>query len=370
MKSFLIVLVACFGVASAVAQHESHHVAEFTTRQTTSTQQAGEESLDAAAGHVMPQGEPSAALDPHSGHATTGQTAEEALDSHAAHVVPPVEHVAEVDPHAGHAMQEEEAVQDNFVVSPADFPPRGAPPPEAFSGPLHAADTLFDPAVMAISRKDLRSENGGFRSLWVMADQWETRIRDGADEYLWDAQAWYGGDINKLWVKTEGEGSFEGSLEALDLQILWSRAVLPWWDFQAGLRHDFRPGPERSHLVLGLQGLLPYQFEVDAAAFLSDNGDLSARFEAEYDQLITQRLILQPRVEVELAAQDVSELDIGSGVNTAEIGLRLRYEFAREFAPYIGLQYERRFGATADFARAAGEETGGWRFLLGLRMWF
>src|SRR3546814_4465027 len=108
--------------------------------------------------------------------------------------------------------------------------------------------------------------------------------------YLWDAQGWYGGDINKFWFKTEGEGNFGESPEQVEVQALWSRAITPWFDFQAGIRYDFRPDPERGHLVVGLQGLVPYQFEIDAAAFLSDEGDLTARFEAEYDQRITQRL--------------------------------------------------------------------------------
>jgi copper resistance protein B len=119
-----------------------------------------------------------------------------------------------------------------------------------------------------------------------------------------------------------------------------------------------------------VQGLAPYWFEVDAAAFLSTKGDLTARVEAEYDQRITQRLILQPRVEFDLAAQDVPELGIGSGLSTAELGARLRYEFKPQFAPYVGVEYERAFGDTADFRRAEGEDVGGWSFLIGLRAWF
>ena len=248
--------------------------------------------------------------------------------------------------------------------------PEPPPPPAAFSGPRHAADTVFDASVMAGAREDLRSEQGEFRTYWVMVDQLEARIREGEDGYLWDAQGWYGGDINKLWVKTEGEGNFGESPEAAEVQALWSRAITPWFDFQAGVRYDFRPDPERAHLVVGLQGLVPYQFEIDAAAFLSGEGDLTARFEAEYDQRITQRLILQPRMEFELAAQDVPEIGIGSGLSTLEAGFRLRYEFVREFAPYVGVEYERAFGDTADFRRSAAEDVGGWSLLAGIRVWF
>jgi copper resistance protein B len=248
--------------------------------------------------------------------------------------------------------------------------PEAPPPPAAFSGPEHAADLLFDSSAMSNAREKLRAEQGEVRAYRILIDRLETRFRDGQDGYLWDAQGWYGGDINKLWIKTEGEGSFGENLEDGEVQVLWSRAITPWFDFQAGARYDFGPNTERSHLVLGLQGLVPYFFELDVAAFLSDEGDFTARIEAEYDQLITQKLILQPRVEFQLAAQDISDLGIGAGLSSVETGLRLRYEFVPEFAPYIGVGYERKMGNTADFARAEGEDVGGWSALVGVRTWF
>lgn len=340
MKPWLIILMAGFSAAPALGQHE---------------------------GHAMPESAPQ----PPPAAAPQAPAAAPAADPHAGHVMPEDESSAEEQDEsmAGHDM--------SSMDGSGSAPPAAPPPAEAFSGPEHAADTLFDPAAMGSAREDLRAENGAFRSFWVMADRWETRVRGGEEEYLWDAQGWYGGDINKLWVKTEGEGSFGRSPEELEVQALWSRAVLPWWDFQAGVRHDFRPGPERTHLAVGVQGLAPYQFEVDAAAFLSDDGDLSARLEGEYELRITQRLILQPRLGLELEWQDVPERGIGSGLRSGELGLRLRYlglrlryELAREFAPYVGIEYERRFGGTADFARALGDDPGGWSFLIGLRSWF
>lgn len=223
---------------------------------------------------------------------------------------------------------------------------------------------------MAKSREQLRAEQGETRTYRVMVDQLEARIHDGRDGYLWDAQGWYGGDIDKLWIKTEGKGRFGENTEDAELQALWSRAITPWFDFQAGLRYDFRPDPERGYLVVGVQGLAPYFFEIDAAAFLSDEGDVSARFEAEYDLLITQRLVLQPRAEVSLAVQEVRELGIGSGVNDVELGLRLRYEFAPEFAPYVGVGWERKLGETADFARDEGEDVDSFALVAGVRLWF
>jgi copper resistance protein B len=255
--------------------------------------------------------------------------------------------------------------------APTASPPVAPPPQAAFSGPEHAADMVFDPQLMARKRaEELISEHGGYAGYMVLFDRLEYRAVDGRDGYAWDAEGWYGGDYNRLWIKTEGEGEFGEKVESAEVQALYSRAIDPWFNLQAGVRYDIRPKPDRAHLVLGAQGLAPYWFEVDGALFLSTKGDLTARFEAEYDQRITNRLILQPRVEVDLAAQNVPELGIGAGLSSADVGLRLRYEIKREFAPYVGVQYERRFGDTADFARAAGEDVGGWAVLVGLRSWF
>lgn len=307
------------------------------------------------------------AFAPHAGHATDEPIEApvdqpEPEDPHDEHrAAPQPARPTATDPHAG---------PDMIPGAAPPPPPEAPPPPAAFSGPRHAADTVFGPAAMRAAREDLRSEEGDIRTWWAMADQAEARFSDGSDDYLWDVQGWYGGDFNKIWVKSEGEGTFGEELEEAEVQALWSRAVTPWFDFQAGVRYDFRPDPERAHLVVGLQGLVPYQFELDAAAFLSDEGDLSARIEAEYEQRITQRLLLQPRVELDLAAQDVPEIGVGAGLSSAELGLRLRYEIAREFAPYIGVEYERSFGDTADFIRAAGEDPDSWKAVLGVRAWF
>jgi copper resistance protein B len=253
--------------------------------------------------------------------------------------------------------------------TPAAPAPVTGPPPRAFEGPEYAADTIYGAAAMEPARKQVARENGQFTSGTIMLDRLEARLTEGEDRYLWDAQGWYGGDYDRLWLKSEGEGAFGGEVESAEVQALWSHAIGPFFDLQAGLRYDLEPD-SRAHAVLGLQGLAPYMFEVDAAAFLSDEGDLTARVEAEYDQRITQRLILQPRVEASLAAQDIPERRLGAGVSSVEAGLRLRYEFAREFAPYVGVGYEAKLGDTADYARAAGEDPDGFSLLLGLRAWF
>lgn len=268
---------------------------------------------------------------------------------------------AAADPHAGHQMP---AAQE----AP---PPVGPPPPEALSSPAYAADAVFGAEPMAEAREELRETHGDMRAYRVGVDQLEVSLRDGRDGYAWeDLHFWYGGDIDRLWIKSEGEGEFGGPVERAEVQALWSRAISPFFDLQAGVRHDFRPDPERTYLVLGVQGLAPYWFEVDGAVFISHRGDVTGRFEGEYDQRITQRLILQPRLELDLSLQDIPELGIGSGLSSAEAGLRLRYEIVPEVAPYVGVQYERAFGDTARFSRAAGEDVGGWSLVMGVRAWF
>lgn len=242
------------------------------------------------------------------------------------------------------------------------------PPARAFEGPQHAADIIWGEAAMAPARQSLARENGAFRTGSVMAERLEARLGD-EDVYLWDIQAFYGGDLDRLVIKSEGEGEFGGALDDAEVQALWSHAIGPFVDLQAGARLDLEPDT-RSHLVVGVQGLAPYMWHFDAAAFLSDQGDLTARIEAEYDQRITQRLILQPRVEFDLAAQDIPRRDIGAGLVSIEAGLRLRYEITREFAPYVGLEWEQKLGETRDIVHAKGEDPSGVAILLGIRSWF
>ncbi len=391
MKRLLILLAAGSLAAPAAAQHQGHHppghaapapkakpkpkpapkakpaarkpAARPAAKKKTAPRLAPKKAVprkppqppDPHAGHGAPK--PSAAPPPAVTVPADACTPEHAAMGHCSMAPQPA------DPHAGHAMPGAAAAEA--------APPVAPPPPEAFQGPEHAAETVFDRALFRRKRqKELVDEHGGFVTWMFLADQLEYRLNDGRDGYKWDIQGWYGGDYDKIWLKSEGEGAFGEAAEQLELQALYSRAIDPWWNFQAGIRHDFRPDPERTHLVLGIQGLAPYWFEVDGQLFLSNKGDLTARVEAEYDQRITNRLILQPLVEFDLAAQDIPELGIGAGLSSMEVGFRLRYEFVPEFAPYVGVEYGRKFGDTADFARAAGEDVGGWALLLGVRTWF
>lgn len=250
-----------------------------------------------------------------------------------------------------------------------EFIPVLPPPPEAFEGPLYAAGEAVGADVMDSSRTAVMREISGTAVAWIQVDRAEYLIRQGNSGYLWDLQGYYGGDYDKFWFKSEGEGSFDESLESAEIQALWSHAIGPWWDLQTGLRQDLS-GPSRTHAVVGVQGLAPYVFEVDAAAFISDKLDLTARIEAELDQRITQRLILQPRAELSLAAQDIPELGIGAGLQQAAVGLRLRYEISREFAPYFGIEQEWSLGGTADYVRADGEDASITNYVIGMRAWF
>ena len=277
----------------------------------------------------------------------------------------PAAPLAAQDPHAGHAMGAE---AEERPASPG--PVMETPPPAAAgSGPPRAADAIWGAEAMAASREELRRTHGDFPVFWFQGDRLETQAREGADAYLWDIQGYYGGPAERLWFKSEGEGEWGGAPEDAEVQALYAKAFAPFWDVQAGIRHDIA-GPDTTHAVIGVQGLAPYMFEIDAALFLSTRGDLTARIEAEIDQRITQRLILQPRIEANLAAQDIPLLGVGAGLDQIEAGVRLRYEIAREFAPYLGIEQSWRTGKGADFARARGEDPSVTSFVAGIRFWF
>lgn len=203
----------------------------------------------------------------------------------------------------------------------------------------------------------------------VQLDQLEVRDADGDNPIVLEGQAWIGYDLNKFWLKADVE-SVDGHTQEAEVQALYSRAIAPYWDVQAGIRKDFQPAPDRSWAVLGLHGVMPYEFEVDAALFVGEGGRTALRLTVEYEFLLTQRLILTPEVEVNFYGQNDEDVGVGSGLSDTEAGLRLRYEIRREFAPYIGVNWSRKYGNTADFARAEGEDTNDWQWVVGIRAWF
>lgn len=213
-------------------------------------------------------------------------------------------------------------------------------------------------------------EHGDQIYWFVMLDQFEwTAGRE--DALAWKFDGWVGGDFNRVWLKSEGEAP-DGGQSHFELQAMYSRLVAPFWELQAGVRydHDVASSQSRTHLAVGLQGLAPFWWHLEPVILLSTDGDLTARIEGSYDLLLTQRLVLQPEVEMNFAAQTNTEWHEGSGLVDLSVGARLRYEFKRELAPYLGIEWEQKFGNTADLARADGEPIARTAFLLGIRAWF
>jgi copper resistance protein B len=203
----------------------------------------------------------------------------------------------------------------------------------------------------------------------VIFSQLEGRFNGANTEFRWEGQGWVGTDYDKLWIKSEGTLS-KGALDDGQQQFLYGRAITTYFDLQGGLRSDIDSRPTRNWAAFGIQGLAPYFFDLEVTGFVSGQGHLAAKLEASYDLLLTQQLILQPQVEFNIYSKGDPARLVGAGFSDIDTGLRLRYEFSRKFAPYIGVVYEGKFGQTANFARRAGESTGDVRFVAGLRVWF
>lgn len=210
---------------------------------------------------------------------------------------------------------------------------------------------------------------------YLLVDLLELRESKNPGVVRWDMFGWYGGDTKRVWIKTEGAQSIrrtQGSEQ--EAQLLYGQLITPFFDFQAGVRYAHRsgPGPNRSrgYAVLGLQGLAPYRYELEPSLFLSNKGQVSARITATYDLLLRQRLILQPRLELNVAAQSDREFEMGSGLTSTELGARIRYEIRREFAPYVGVSWSQLYGGTRRLAREDGENSSVLSVVAGVRMWF
>ena len=243
--------------------------------------------------------------------------------------------------------------------------PADARDPHAYSG---GYTLVTGPYALAGTRQLRLADEQNFGS--VLVDRLERAYSRDGNATTYDAQAWFGRDYDRLVIKAEGDVA-KGKLREARTELLWGHAIAPFWDTQLGVRYDSGGSePERKWLALGVQGLAPYWFEVDATAYMGDNGRRALRLGAEYEILLTQRLILQPRVEVNVYGKDDAARDIGSGLSGAAAGLRLRYEIKRQFAPYFGVERSSKFGKTADLVRAAGTPTGETRWVAGVRFWF
>lgn len=211
---------------------------------------------------------------------------------------------------------------------------------------------------------------------FLLVEQFEYRLREGGThEFGWESQAWLGFDYDKLWWKSEGENVFvrpnEGEAEN---DLLYARLITPFWYAQVGVQYANewadREYADRWSGVIAVQGLAPGKFEVDASLYVSQHADVTAEIEAEYDLRLTQRTVLQPRVELGFSAQDVRRRNLGAGMTDANLDLRLRYEIFRELAPYVGVRYRVLVGETGDIAERNGEDDDSVSLLAGLRWAF
>ncbi|TWI50501.1 copper resistance protein B [Pseudomonas duriflava] len=290
--------------------------------------------------YLIPAAAAAAEADPHQGHGShsahgTDEPPMQTMDQ--AHTPQGHEHAA----HAGHGQE------PHLPVSPLTDADRSA--------------VFLDSDGHTVHDKTINS--------FILFDKLEWQDAEEGSALSWDMDGWIGGDIDRLWLRSEGERT-NGVTEGAEIQALWGHAFSPWWDFVGGIRQDFKPGSSQTWAAFGIQGMALYDLELEATAFIGENGQTAARLEGDYDILLTNRLILQPTAEVNLYGKNDSARGIGSGLSETEVGLRLRYEIRREFAPYIGVTWNRTYGNTADYAHEEGEDRSETRLVAGVRLWF
>ena len=307
--------------------------------------------------------------DGHANHATT---------SHGAHDHAPAPAPAQA-PHGTHAQRASHAHVTHDDLAPAATPPHdhaahampqahgAAPAQPAPREPIpHPTDA--DRAAAFPPLRHGHAHGGGINSL-VRFDRLEGWDADPGTGQAWEAKAWVGGDVQRLWLRSEGERE-DGRTLAADLEVFYGRGISPWWDLLAGVRHDFAPGDSRTWAALGVQGMAPYKFEVAATAYLGSGGRTALRAEVEYELPLTRRLLLQPKLELELHGRDDVRRGIGTGLSTAEAGVRLRWAATPRFAPYFGVVHERSFGDTRRYRAAEHGQARDTHWVAGLRWWF
>jgi len=294
-----------------------------------------------------------------------------AFAQHAGHTHAPVEQTTRPapDPHAGHAVPEPAEGMEHSVMQhmdhaamghdlPADAPPRD---PIPVVTPADRAAAFPDVGGHAVHDNGIH--------YFALIDRLEISDADGDDPLAWEASGWVGTDLDRVWLRSEGE-AVDGDVEHANLEVFYGRAIARWWDGVVGVRHDSGEGPSQTFAAIGVIGLAPQKFEVEATAYIGQGGQTGLGVEVEYDTLLTNRLVLQWLAEAEVWGKDDPRRGIGSGLGTVEAGLRLRYEITRQFAPYIGVTRERAFGGTADLRRAAGHDVDDTRVVAGVRFWF
>jgi copper resistance protein B len=267
------------------------------------------------------------------------------------------------------------SAQDAHAVHQQQKPPAHPPASDQQQRPPSTALPSFIPPLTDEDRKAAFPDVQGHAvhdnalNYNVVFDQLEWQAGEGANGLNVDTRGWIGRDRDRLWFRAEGDGE-GGRVGDAQTHVLYGRQFSRWWDVVAGVRQDFRPGSPQTWAAFGIQGLAPYWFEIEATGYVGASGRTHARFEVEYELLFTNRLVLQPLFEAEVFGKSDPDRGIGAGLSTTDLGFRLRYEFRREIAPYVGVTWRNKWGQTADFADAAGEDPGGARFVTGLRLWF
>lgn len=300
------------------------------------------------------------AQDPHAGHQGHGVPAQDTSPMQGMEPMQPMQPMEPMQP-----MQQSGAMDHGDMKMQGGSAPPDARDPNAYSGGYQLGVGKY---ALGDKRQLVMADEHLFAS--VLVDRLEWAHASGENAAAYEAQAWFGNSYDKLVLKAEGEAA-KGKMHDARTELLWGHAVATYWDTQLGLRNDAGSGrPVRNWLAFGIQGLAPYWFEVDATAYLGTSGRTALRLAAEYELLLTQRLILQPRIEANLYGKNDPETGIGSGLSSGTVGVRLRYEISRQFAPYIGVERYQAFGNTADMIRTSGGRAGETRFVAGVRMWF
>ncbi len=305
-------------------------------------------------------------VDDHSGHAGHQSAPASAPPAHTSHTAKP-EPAGSVD----HSAMDHGAMDHGTMEHDAmDHSAMGNGPQASSSEPITPIPAVSDAdraAAFPVLHRHM--EHAPEINSYVALNRlevWDARPGSGQ---AWEGQAWVGSDLNRVWLRTEGE-RIGGKTEAADLEIFYGRSISTWWDALAGIKHDFNPGESQTWAAFGVQGLAPMKFEVSATAYIGESGQTAANVEAEYELLLTNRLILQPLVEITAFGKDDPQRGVGAGFSSVEAGVRVRYEIDRKFAPYVGVVHERVFGNTADLRRAEGEDTRDTRLVAGVRLWF
>ncbi|MEA9675176.1 copper resistance protein B [Xanthomonas campestris pv. raphani] len=306
---------------------------------------------------------------PHADPADSAHTMQE--HAHSAGGTPP--HAAPATQAMDHASVQHHDMHDMLHADPASTAQQAAhqhTAPAVTTSPREPIPTpTADDIAAAFAPLRSHAMHGAGINHYVLLDRLEASDNHNGSGQDWEARAWLGGDIDRLWLRSEGERR-RGQTHDASLEAFYGHAISPWWDVLLGARQDLAPGQRQSWAAIGVQGLAPYKFETEATLYLGSGGRAAFRLEAEYDVLLTNRLILQPRVEADVALTDDDRRGIGSGLEEVEAGLRLRYEITRKFAPYIGWVHSRHFGDSAQ--RADGDDTPAREshFVAGVRVWF